>query len=266
MALLQPQQYPVHPFIVCCPRDASQYSRFVAGLPPPEDQRLIFVGQDLEDDRILLDYGIKDKDRLFMITEISRFWKGPLDVSEDTAVQALGHCGEVPYWRACKPGLNVEGKCANAECRAFGQIVIDCKGMVSWSFIADQAHCPACMQQFQPITCGFVDCEWAIDGRKASNGTAAEDVGSSWQRAEQFKYHRFQAHRNHASWQMLVLSATLPGRLQPEPCVCSICWFACEDTKATASCSHCFHPGCLAMWKEAQPNAGCPLCGLPLII
>ena len=145
----------------------------------------------------------------------------------------------------------------------FGQMVVDPKGMVSWSLIAGHAQCPRCRQQCQPITCGFFDCVWAFDGCKAGNGGAAEDVAGSWQRASDQQYYRFQEHSNQVSWDMLVLSAKRAPKKSVSS-ICPICWSCCEGVKDTTSCGHCFHPGCLALWKEAQPSAGCPLCGLSL--
>ena len=182
-----------------------------------------------------------------------------MDVSNNSALQAVNFSTEAPSWRVCTRGLNVEGKCGNRDCDAFDKMVISPEGMVSWSLLADPVHCPTCQQRFEPITCGFFDCVWAFDGRKAGS----EDVGGSWQRASDKQYHRFQEHNNQVSWQMLVLSAK-PAPQQPESSICPICWSGCEDNKGTTSCGHCFHPGCLALWKEAQPSAGCPLCGLSL--
>ncbi|KAL3140298.1 hypothetical protein ABBQ38_15539 [Trebouxia sp. C0009 RCD-2024] len=229
---------------------------------PPDLQHLMFVGNKLEGGRTLLDYGVKDKDCLYL-TLGNRSWGCLVDVSKNRTVQALAGPVEVPRWRICTPGLNVEGRCANESCPASGQIVIDCKGMVSWSFIAGQAHCPVCKQHFQPITCGFVDCVWAFDGRKAGSGDGAEYVEGSWHRADDKQYHHFQKHNNQASWQMLVLSAKSARQLRPEATICPICWLGCRHTNDTTSCDHGFHPACLALWKEAQPN-GSPLCRMSL--
>ena len=137
------------------------------------------------------------------------------------------------------------------------------KGMVSWSLIADRAQFPKCTQQIQPITCGFFDRVWAFDGRKVGKAGAIESVEGSWKAASDKQYHRFQEDNNQANWHMLVLSTKgAPG--ESPSSICPVCWVSCEDAKHTTSCGHCFHPKCLALWKEAQPNAGCPLCGLAL--
>lgn len=167
----------------------------------PNQQRLDFVGNTLVGDRILLDYGIKDKDCLWLMLDTFRFWGCLVDVSENGPVQALARSKEMHNWRICTVGLNVEGECADGAAVPLGrQLLIatdhafainNClpKGMVSWTFTADQAHCPVCKQQFQPITCGFVDCVWAYDGRRVSNGVAVEDVHGSWQKADDHQYY-----------------------------------------------------------------------------
>ena len=87
--------------------------------------------------------------------------------------------GELSRWRTVRRGLNVEGICRNSGCAAHGKMVIDCKGMVAFSLLADKAHCPECHTQFQPTTCGFYDCMWAFDGRKEGKD-GPEDVSGNW--------------------------------------------------------------------------------------
>ncbi len=58
-------------------------------------------------------------------------------------------------------------------------MVIDGRGMVAFSLLADKARCPECCTQFQPTTCGFVNCLWAFDGRKVGS-VGPEDVSGDW--------------------------------------------------------------------------------------
>ena len=88
-------------------------------------------------------------------------------------------------WRTSCCGLNVEGKCGNHTCAAYKQMVIDGKGMVSWSLIAGKANCPVCNIQFQPITCAFTGCVWMYDGRK-EGASGPVDLSGDWQVSHHF--------------------------------------------------------------------------------
>ena len=88
------------------------------------------------------------------------------DISNSSALETLVFSDKAPAWRKACAGLNVEGRCANRCCQAYRHMVIDPKGMVSWSLIAGQAHCPMCHKQFPPVTCAFSECSWAFDGCK----------------------------------------------------------------------------------------------------
>lgn len=147
-------------------------------------------------------------------------------------------------------------------------MVIDAKGMVAWSLIADKALCPMCKQQFQPITCGFTRCLWAFDRRKIGSNNTMVDVEGDWQAASYDMYDRFQADNNQVQWHMLVLSAkfaTPDVGAQPGSTICPICFeVPYGQAKHTTSCGHCFHASCIAAWKRYQPNGGCPVCRNPL--
>ena len=199
---------------------------FVAGIPT-DVQRLVWYHIVLEDGLTLADYNIQSEETVYLVLLLRGGGPSPfVDVSKGSALQAVNFSTTAPSWRVCTRGLNVEGKCANRTCCAFGQMVVDPKGMVSWSLIA-------------------------------------EDVAGSWQRASDQQYYRFQEHSNQVSWDMLVLSAKRAPKKSVSS-ICPICWSCCEGVKDTTSCGHFFHPGCLALWKEAQPSAGSPLCGLSL--
>lgn len=165
--------------------------------------------------------------------------------------------------------IRAEGKCANAACPAYTRMVVDCKGMVSWSLIAGQAHCPMCSQQFVPITCAFTGCLWAFDGIKLDQCGKLQYCESEYQAVSGGKYHRFEENDNQVRWQMLVLcaKAVMKGGHESKPAtsICPVCWEHPDSgNHTTTSCGHSFHQECLDAWKQARPSTDCPLCRTPL--
>ncbi|KAL3158123.1 hypothetical protein ABBQ32_011721 [Trebouxia sp. C0010 RCD-2024] len=64
------------------------------------------------------------------------------DVSNSSALEIVAFSDKAPTWNKACAGLNVEGRCANHSCQAYRQMVIDPKGMVSWSLIAGPGSLP----------------------------------------------------------------------------------------------------------------------------
>ena len=189
-----------------------------------------------------------------------------MDVSNNSSLKTIAFSDKAPAWRYGTTGLNIEGKCANAACRAYRQMVVDPKGMVSWSLIAGQAHCPMCSQRFLPITCGFIRCMWAYDGIKLDQSGKLQCCESEYQTVSAGKYHRFEENHNQVKWQMLVLSAKAGGyESKPATSICSVCWEHFEsDDHTTSTCGHSFHQVCLDAWKHARPHADGPMYRAPL--
>ena len=159
---------------------------------PADESRLVFAGKQLEDRQTLLDCKVENHSFLHLVLRMTGGGAMFADVSNSSSLMALKFSTTAPEWRMATFGLNVEGKCSNRSCCAYQQMVIDMKGMVSWSLLADKAHCPMCKQQFQPVTCAFTGCTWTYDGRKSDISGAPVDVEGSWQEVSGDSYSRFQ--------------------------------------------------------------------------
>ena len=67
-----------------------------------------------------------------------------------------------PKWRTINYGLNLEGRCENPSCKAFGKMVITrmgCPIVYKLDFPHKKpTNCPMCEEYVKPETCGFYEC------------------------------------------------------------------------------------------------------------
>jgi Ubiquitin family len=157
---------------------------------PADQQQLIFAGKKLTDDSFTLsECGIQNGSSIHLVAML----KGGLpawfaDVSDTSALQVRQLNEDTRDWRATSSGINVEGYCRNAHCRATGKLVIHQVGMTSWPLIGGVCRCPLCYEDVVPETVGFVACVWKYDGRKLDG----EETTSPFYDATTDGYHRFE--------------------------------------------------------------------------
>lgn len=149
---------------------------------PPDQQRLIFAGRQLENHFTVADYNIQEKAKVHLVLRLRG--GGALQAFTFNGMSnevTLGFSSEAPEWRSVSKGISWIAICENSGCKAFRREVISNSGF--GVFNANQAvriaMCPMCEQGFRNIrNCGFFMAKWRAFGRD-SQGIERRSEGES---------------------------------------------------------------------------------------
>ena len=108
----------------------------------------------------------------------------------------------VPDWRFIDYGLNLEGRCENPSCEAFGEMVIMQMGtpiIYRLGFPHKKpTNCPMCKKYVKPETCLFFKCSFRFLGIMETKD-GPQKYKSEWKEISGDKYHRFDE-ENKCNW------------------------------------------------------------------
>jgi len=123
---------------------------------PHNQQRLVFDGEQLEDNKTLADYNILRESTIHLILRL----RGGGFAFSNMSTSKITYTDDAPKYRSVSHGLNLEISC---ECLDYYPMVK--KGM--GEFDAEdlkEALCPSCNAMRKVVSCGFSHCRYMYNG------------------------------------------------------------------------------------------------------
>jgi len=251
---------------------------------PIDQQRLIYAGKQMEDNKSILDYNIPNGETVHLVLRLRGGGGGPgfnfADITNPNRAQDLAWSDRAPNWRVVTmSGLCLEGLCANDKCEAFLQDVIISKGTGTYDIVLekDTNKCPLCNQEVMTDKCAFNNCLYGYSGIMILKDGETKKVTSQKEILVGDAYKLFDPSRvGMVRWQSLKI-VTKASRVNSyayeededewadedeednlEEVACGICRKKIEGEKCILNCAHVYHPDCVAQIKDL--NVKCAFC------
>ena len=149
---------------------------------PVDQQRMIFVGRQLENDKKVMDYNIQTGSSIHLVLGLRGGGFSAPDVTEEKKGNVIiqSFLRNLPFWRSVNPGFYADGVCKNINCEAFRENVIRNMGINETFDLSNiTPRCPVCNDfAIDCIMWGVSNCKFKLFIRKNGDDKLEE---SNWQ-------------------------------------------------------------------------------------